>query len=131
MQKIQEADVVLLICSPELHSCLSQCKDSTPIQTAMGPVSAAAIANLCSILEDSARKFIPVFLNQPIDPKLVPASLAGRKAYEVKTAGLMAILSDGKDEEEFSQSISEYLRDHQEDETKDLIELVQCLGHNN
>ena len=59
----------------------------------------------------------------------MPVSLAGRKAYKVKTAGLMAILLDGKDEEEFSQSTSEYLCDHQEDETKDLIELVHCLGH--
>ena len=129
VQQIQKADVVLLVCSPKLHTYLSQCRDPTPIQTAMGAVSAAAIANLFNILEDSARKFIPIFLNQPIDAKLVPASLAGRKAYEVQTAGLMALQSEGMSGEEFSQITSEYLSDHQENETKDLIELIQCLSH--
>ena len=129
VQQIEKADVVLLVCSPKLHSFLSQCRDQTPIQTTTGLVSAAAIANLCSI-QGSANKFIPVFLNHPIDTKLVPTSLAGRKAYDVSIAGLMAIRSDGLKKEEFTQKINDYLNTHKEDETKGLIELVQCLHCN-
>ena len=123
VQQIKQADIVLLVCSRQLYDCLSQPREPPPIQTATGPVCAAAICNLCS-----SGKFIPVFLNHCIDRDLVPTSLAGRKAYRVNTTGLMAIETDGMDEEEFNQIIKNYLLDHQEDEMKDLIELVECLG---
>lgn len=126
-QQIRQADIVLLVCSHRLHACLSQWWNPPAIKTATGLVSAAAITNHCSILRQSSRKFIPVFLNRSIDRDLVPTSLVGRKAFCVNTTGLMAIETDGMSEEEFSQAIREYLRDHQADDTKDLVELLECL----
>ena len=127
VQQIREADIVLLVCSPQLHACLSQVKDPPPIQTATGLVSASAIANLCSILRDSSGKFIPVFLNRPINTNLVPMSLAGRRAYRVNTIGLMAIQTVGLCEEEFVRVVRSYLVNHKDDEARDLIDLVGCL----
>ena len=126
-QQIREADVVLLVCSAQLHTCLSQVTSPPPIQTATGLVSGSAIANLCSILRDSSRKFIPVFLNQPINADLVPTSLIGRRAYRVNTTGLMAIQAVGLNEEQFNRVVRTYLLNHREDEARDLIDLVGCL----
>ena len=79
---IEEADFVLLVCSPQLYGCLSQAKSSPLIHTAVAVISGAAIANLCSISTDSS-KFIPVFLNQNVDRKFVPNSLKSHKVYEL------------------------------------------------
>ena len=91
---IEEADFVLLVCSPQLYGCLSQAKSSPLIHTAVAVISGAAIANLCSISTDSS-KFIPVFLNQNVDRKFVPNSLKSHKVYELITTGLMKIPSNG------------------------------------
>lgn len=122
---IEEADFVLLVCSPQLYGCLSQAKSSPLIHTAVAVISGAAIANLCSISTDSS-KFIPVFLNQNVDRKFVPNSLKSHKVYELITTGLMKIPSNGIPADKFHQEIQEYL-DQNDRETKDLLELVVCL----
>lgn len=123
-KQIQGADYVLLVCSHQLHDCLYQRKGQTNIETATGQVSAESISNLFSLDAANTKKFIPVFLNQPVNTEVVPIALVGRKVYQVNTTGLMALKTEDRN---FDQAVTDYLTEHMENEAKGLIELVECL----
>ena len=128
-QQIQAADVVLLVCSPALHNCLTHPRGSCTIITATGDVSGTAIANLCSIDNQCSYKFTPIFLNQPIDRILIPLSLAGGKAYQVNITGLTA-LNEKLKKKNFQAEVQRYLQDNQNSEARGLIELMEFLRSN-
>ena len=128
VEKIKKADIVLLVCSEKLCASLSQSTNPPPIETAAGQISASAITNLCSIISSTTGKFIPIFLNQPVNKDIIPASLADRKAYQVNTTKFMEIQCNTTEEENWRYAVGEYLR---EADAEDFVNLLNCLRGQN
>ena len=122
-RKIKDATHVLIVCTPELHDHLSQ-TDSTVFETHRGPVSSNMVANLMTDQKHSS-KFIPVFLNTPVNRSHVPAALLGKRCYELRINQLIKNTMNDDDTQIYDGAVTMYLSHH--DEMKDLTDLITIL----
>ena len=122
-RKIKDATHVLIVCTPELHDHLSQ-TSSTVFETHLGPVSSNMVANLMTDQKHSS-KFIPVFLNTPINKSHVPAALLGKRCYELRINQLIKNTMNDDYVQKYDGAVTEYLDRHVE--MKDLTDLIAIL----
>ena len=80
---INNAEIVLLVLTPELSRRLTASDRLDPILMKYGSVGSQAISNFVSGIIPGSRTFIPIFLNMPMDKKLIPASLSSNEYYEI------------------------------------------------
>ena len=80
---IKNAEIVLLVLTPELSHRLTASDTPAPISMVCGSVGSRVISNFASDIIPGSRTFIPIFLNMRIDKKLIPASLISNEHYEI------------------------------------------------
>ena len=107
IKMIKKADFVILVCTDQFCSILSQEMGQT-FETCRGTVSSAAITNL---LTTHCHKFIPVFLNTRVKRESIPPALLSTTAYELNLKELDAYVTENEERLGKREAMRRYLAD--------------------
>ena len=107
IKMITKADFVILVCTDQFCSVLSQEMGQT-FETCRGTVSSAAVTNL---LTTHCHKFIPVFLNTKVKREFIPPALLGTTAYELNLKELDMYIADNGERMGKREAMHDYLAD--------------------